>query len=443
MPQLPRRLAAMIAPILLCSAFLLAMPARVIAKDYLKIDSDPPGATVEIEGIEVGKTPYRMEIPGGYLHGAKTVFGKVLRHQMHIKLSLAGYASKEAELATGPSPWIAFDGTTYKNFGDYWTLKGDTFHFTLEKSENVFTGTIRAKLANATPVAMRPALSTEEIVKDASPAVLFLSSPDETGSGFLISSTGVAVTNAHVAQSHTSLAAKAGNGQTFQANVIYIDPTLDIALLKLDGSEFPQLTLAPAQSVQRGSTVVAIGSPSQGFHNTVTKGIVSGIGPMDGEPGSWIQTDAAINPGNSGGPLLNESGDVVGITTQKRFFSTDGRALQGIGFALSSTDLLKILHKFYPNVSPDAAPDGSPDVSSAPNNSASAQATGRVSFVSDVDGADIYIDGNFVGSAPAVFNLSAGAHNVEVKDQSGHTWHRDLDVLQNSDVKLDANLLKN
>jgi S1-C subfamily serine protease len=448
-------------------AFLLAAPVRSAAKDYLKIDTDPPGATVELEGIEVGKTPYSVAIPGGYLRGSKTAFGKVLRHQIHLTLSLEGYASKEADLAIGPSPWVAFDGTAFKNFGDYWILKSDSFHFTLEKTETVFTGTIRAKLsgsgAAAATVSMRPALSTEEIVKDASPAVLRLTGPEGSGSGFLISSTGVAVTNAHVATDLTSITAKAGNGQSFSAQVVYVDPKLDIALIKLDGSGFPQLTLATARSIQRGSTVVAIGSPSQGFANTVTKGIVSGVGPMGGEPGSWIQTDAAINPGNSGGPLLNEAGDVVGITTQKRFVSTDGRPLEGIGFALSSSDLLKVLRRFFPNVGPDTTspPADAPAVidasdassnsvsdspaaaAAAPDSSGVAERTGRITFISDVDGADIYIDGKFVGSAPAVLNLPAGSHTVEVKDQNGHTWQRDLDVLPNSDVRLDANLLKN
>jgi S1-C subfamily serine protease len=430
-----------------CTALMLFTPARIAAKNYLRIDTDPPGATVEIEGIEVGKTPYTVEVPGGYLHGSRTAFGKVLRHQMHLKLSLAGYAPKEADLATGPSPWVAFDGTGYKNFGEYYVLKADTFNFTLLKAETVFTGTVRAKLSDAAPVAMSPALTTEEIVKQASPAVLRLISAEGTASGFVISSTGVTVTNAHVAQGNASLTAKAANGQTFQADVVYIDPTLDIALLKLEGSNFPQLTLAPAQSVERGSTVVAIGSPGDGFQNSVTKGIVSGVGPLSGQPGSWIQTDTAINPGNSGGPLLNEAGDVVGITTQKRFVSTDGRPLEGIGFALSSTDLLKVLKQFFPNVSPQQS-DSPPAAQNNPppadqNSSQPAAGTGRVSFVSDVDGADIYIDGNFVGSSPAVFNLSAGSHTVEVKDQNGHTWQRDLDVLQDSDVKLNATLLKN
>jgi S1-C subfamily serine protease len=151
---------------------------------------------------------------------------------------------------------------------------------------------------------------------------------------------------------------------------------------------------------------------------------------MDGEPGTWIQTDAAINPGNSGGPLLNAAGEVVGIITQKRFHSSDGRQLQSIGFALSSTDLLSVLVRFYPNLSPDATLQ--------PEH----RGFGKVSVTSDLDAADIYIDGKFVGNAPATFNLPAGPHKIEAKGQSGTAWQRDLEVLPDSDVKLRAVLQK-
>lgn len=412
--------------LILCVFFLLC-PARNLAKDYLSINSQPSGATVELDGIVVGKTPYSVEIPGGYLRGSKSVFGKLLRHQLHLKLTLDGYLSKEMDLANGPTPWIALNGT---NHGDFWILKSATLNVTLEKAATSFSGSVQATLSNSVTVTMGPVRSTEDIVKNANAAVLLLSGSAGTGSGFLVSDTGVAVTNAHVARGQDTLTATTGNGQSFQSKVVYVDPSLDIALLKLEGSGFPQLKLALTQTVQPGSSVVAIGSPSKGFQNSVTKGIVSGLGPMKSEPGLWIQTDTAINPGNSGGPLLNGAGDVVGITTQKQFLSGDGRPLQGIGFALSSSDLLTVLQKFFPNVT-------QVQVSQEQR-----KGKGHVSVVADVEGADIYIDGKFVGNAPATFTLSSGPHKIEVKDQSGGIWSRDLEVLEDSDVKLSAKLLK-
>jgi S1-C subfamily serine protease len=406
----------------------LTTPTQILAaKDYLTINSQPSGATVEIDGIVVGTTSFSLEIPGGYLRGSRSVFGKLLRHQMHLKLTLEGYLSKEIDLASGPTPWVALNGTYH---GDFWILKTATFNVALEKAATSFIGSVQASLSNSSTITMGPALATEDIVKNANSAVLFLSSSEGTGSGFLVSDSGVAVTNAHVARGQDTLSATTGNGQTFQAKVVYVDPSLDIALLKLDGGAFPQLRLAATQTVQSGSSVLAMGTPSKGFQNSVTKGIVSGIGQMKSEPGLWIQTDTAINPGNSGGPLLNAAGDVVGITTQKQFLSGDGRPLQGIGFALSSSDLLTVLQKFFPNVT---------QVQSVQEQH---KGKGHVSITADVEGADVYIDGKFVGNAPATFALPSGTHKIEVKDQTGAVWQRELEVLEDSDVKLTAKLLK-
>jgi serine protease Do len=406
---------------------LFVAPLNVSANDPLTIKSTPSGATVELDGISVGKTPYSVEIPAGYLHGSKTVFGKLLRHQIHLKLSLDGYLSKEVDLANGPMQWVALNGT---NHGAYWILKSDTFNFTLDKAATNFTGNIQATLSGSSAVSMGPNRPTEEIVRFANPAVLFLAGSHGTGSGFLVSNTGIAVTNAHVARAENSLTATAGNGQSFEAKVVYVDANLDIALLKLNGTGFPQLRLGSIQMVQPGASVIAIGTPSKGFQNSVTKGVVSGIGQMKNEPGIWIQTDTAINPGNSGGPLLNSDGDVIGITTQKQFLSGDGRPLQGIGFALSSSDILNVLQKFFP------------DVTQIQDKSETPKGKAHVSITADVDGADVFIDGKLAGGTPASFSLASGHHKIEVKSQDGHIWQRELEILEDSDVKLTAHLLE-
>ena len=409
--------------VLLIALSMLLLPKVCSAKTYLTITSQPPGASVEINGIVVGETPYAVKIPKGYLHGSKTVFGKLLRQPLHLRLSLEGYLPREEDLTYGPLQWIALNGV---NHGNYWLLKSDTFSLALEKAATTFTGTVLTTLSNAASGTMRPALPVEDIVKVASPAVLFLQGSRGTGSGFLISETGVAVTNAHVARGETELVATTGNGQSFQSKVVYVDDKLDIALLKLEGTGFPHLQLAEISTVSPGSTVIAIGSPSKGFANSVTKGIVGGIGPMPSEVGTWVQTDAAINPGNSGGPLLNGAGEVIGITTQKEFLSGDGRPLQGIGFALSSNDLLSVLRRFYPDLSP------------APTVASASSGKGKISISADLDNAEIYVDGKFVGEAPAKLDLSAGMHKIEVKGQNGEVWERDLEVLDGSDVSLKA-----
>jgi S1-C subfamily serine protease len=409
-----------------CLLLLYVSPDLCAAKDYLTINSQPPGATVEIDGVVVGETPYMAKISGGYLHGTKSVFGRLLRHQMHVKLSLNGYFSTEADLANGPTPWVGFIGT-YR--GDYWTLKANTFNFVLEDAHTFFSGTVQETLSNTSSVTLERAMSIEEIIRRDSGAVLSLSGPDESGSGFLITDTGVAVTSAHVIDGQDSLRATTANGQTVDCKVVYVDPILDIALLKLDGSGFPKLRLAAIQTVQPGSTVLAIGTPSNGFQNSVSRGVISAIGVMKNQPGLWIQTDAALNPGNSGGPLLNGFGDVVGINTKREFLSNDGRVLQGISFALSSSDLLTVVQKFFPNVTKAEGIEQN-------------VGTGYISIVADVEGADIHIDGKLVGETPAKFVLPSGKHQIEVQNEEGQVWTRELEVLNNSEVNLRARLTR-
>lgn len=402
-------------------------------KAYLTITSTPSGASVEIDGRVVGKTPYSVEVPGAYFHGSGSVFGlkHLLGQQVHLRVFIDGYLPKEAELARGPYKWIALNGTYH---GDYWLLKAPTFDFTLDKAATAFTGNIQAVSSTTESMPTRATLSPEDIFRRANPAVLLLRGSEGTGSGFLITDTGIAVTNAHVAKQQSGLTATAGNGQTFNARVEYVDSSLDIALVKVEGTNFPHLTLGDISTIEPGSSVLAIGNPSQGFQNTVTKGIVSAIGPMPSESGTWIQTDAAINPGNSGGPLLNSSGDVVGINTQKPFVSGDGRPLQGIGFALSSTDLLSVLRRFYPNVSTVPLKD----IAEGKN-----LGKGKLLISADMDNAEIYLDGDFVGNTPSTLAVNAGIHKIEVKGPKGESWQRNIHVITDSEVSLKALLKEN
>jgi len=130
--------------VILAVSIIFALSQPLFAKDHVSITSLPPGATVEIDEIVVGKTPYELEVPGGYLHGAKSVFGKLLRQQMHLRLLLDGYLPIDADMARGPVPWIALNGTYH---GDYWLLKTSAFNFTLAKAATTFTGNVQATVA--------------------------------------------------------------------------------------------------------------------------------------------------------------------------------------------------------------------------------------------------------------------------------------------------------
>ncbi|MCI5120055.1 MAG: DegQ family serine endoprotease, partial [Candidatus Electrothrix sp. AUS4] len=153
------------------------------------------------------------------------------------------------------------------------------------------------------------------------------------GSGFLISSEGLILTNNHVVDDADTIRVRLADKREFTASVVGTDPQSDVALIKIDGSNLPTLSLGDSDKLEVGEWVIAIGSPFE-LSQTVTVGVVSAkgrsrMGISDYE--NFIQTDAAINPGNSGGPLLNIHGKVIGINTA--IFSRTGGNM-GIGFAI-------------------------------------------------------------------------------------------------------------
>ena len=159
------------------------------------------------------------------------------------------------------------------------------------------------------------------------------------GSGFVISSAeGLILTNRHVvADEQADYTVVTNDGQKLSVKVLARDPFNDIAVLKVDKKGLPEVTLGDSDQLQIGQTVIAIGNALGQYRNTVTRGIVSGIGRnvMAGDAAgrsesleNIIQTDAAINPGNSGGPLINLAGQVVAIN------SAVNRSGQLIGFSI-------------------------------------------------------------------------------------------------------------
>jgi serine protease Do len=152
------------------------------------------------------------------------------------------------------------------------------------------------------------------------------------GSGFLISSDGLLLTNAHVVDGAKEVTVKLSDHREFKAKVLGADRASDIAVLKIDGHGLPTVNLGNSDQIGVGDYVLAIGEPF-GLEETATAGIVSAKGrslPGDGYV-PFIQTDAAVNPGNSGGPLFDANGSVVGINSQ--IYSNSG-GYQGVSFAI-------------------------------------------------------------------------------------------------------------
>jgi serine protease Do len=152
------------------------------------------------------------------------------------------------------------------------------------------------------------------------------------GSGFIISADGYILTNAHVVNEADEVIVKLSDKREFKAKIIGADRRTDVALLKIDASGLPKVTVGDPGKLRVGEWVAAIGSPF-GLENTMTAGIVSAKGralPQENFV-PFIQTDVAINPGNSGGPLFNLKGEVVGINSQ--IYSRSGGSM-GLSFAI-------------------------------------------------------------------------------------------------------------
>ncbi len=152
------------------------------------------------------------------------------------------------------------------------------------------------------------------------------------GSGFIVGADGIILTNAHVVKDATEVVVKLTDRREFKAKVLGSDPKTDVAVLKINASNLPVVTLGSSDNLRVGEWVLAIGAPF-GFENTVTAGVVSAKGRSlpDDSAVPFIQTDAAVNPGNSGGPLFNARGEVVGINSQ--IYSQSG-GYQGVSFAI-------------------------------------------------------------------------------------------------------------
>ena len=454
----PRRHRFVLSAALLLAINSLSLPNLSHAQ-ALTITSNPPGATVELTEFLPEPHPLEKKFPGGYFHRTKTSFGQRLEHAMVARISLRGFVTHEIALTEGPMDWIDLHG---RHHGQYWLFKSDHFHVDLQTIASTFTGTVSAAPA-IQPAAMVPELSLEELVRRTKPAVVCLKALEVSGSGFFVTETGVIATNAHVARGDSRLLALLPNGTQLQAKVVYIDPELDLALVKAEPPSpdfaFPYLTLADASLVHQGESVLVIGNPGDAMLFSVTKGIVSAIGkfPAAG-PGTWIQTDAPINPGNSGGPLVNTRGEVVGLNTLK----VVRKNVTGIGFALSSGDLLNLLRRFYPTSvprvektasrseetnqgleevgtpSPSASSQSSTLLGSSAPSASSPDGFGYLTITSEPDSAEVYVDGKFHGNAPATLWLPSGPHEVAVKSSGFTDYSRTIEIPKSSKLTLKA-----
>jgi len=162
--------------------------------------------------------------------------------------------------------------------------------------------------------------------------------PRGVGSGFILSSDGLIMTNAHVVEGADEVIVTLTDKREFKAKLIGADKRSDVALVKIDAAGLPAVKVGDVSRLRVGEWVMAIGSPF-GLENTVTAGIVSAKQRDTGDYLPFIQTDVAINPGNSGGPLINMRGEVVGINSQ--IYSRSGGSM-GISFTIPMDEAVRV-----------------------------------------------------------------------------------------------------
>lgn len=203
--------------------------------------------------------------------------------------------------------------------------------------------------------------SVPDVVQEASPSVVSIVGQDMEltdegvdprdaliiGSGFVIRKEGWIVTNAHVMESMKKPMVITSDGKTYDVDKVIADKKTDLAIIHIKAKNLKPLVLAADSSQPEvGETVIAIGTPFYlSLHNTVTVGVVSGLGRDDDYDYKLLQTDAAINPGNSGGPLLNMKGEVVGINVQKYY----GEDVDNVGFSIPADTVRWVVEQLLIN----------------------------------------------------------------------------------------------
>jgi len=202
----------------------------------------------------------------------------------------------------------------------------------------------KQEVVNPAP-AKRVALSNADIIKKVKPATVYIETTKGAGSGMIIDANGYILTNAHVVWDVSAAKIKLSDGRLLTALVVGRDENVDLAILKISGSNFSKVELGNSDEVTQGDEVFTLGYPF-GLEGDVSfkEGTISRR--ISDESSTYLETSAEIHPGNSGGPLVNKCGQVFGmVTLSEKFDPYTNEIKEGLNYAISSTTLVPELNR--------------------------------------------------------------------------------------------------
>lgn len=334
---------------LLLTGLILVSSSRCLgdgAEKGVKFETVPSSAQVELNGSVVCSTPCSINVPAYYFGNEYTAFSKHEKEPINVRLLKEGCAPKAITITTGPLQWQNAVGMKLYEF---YLVRSNEFSVHLDAPESHDDS---YKVLDSQPKAAEERTSSacgrsttairKELVNSAMGAVVAISTPSGLGSGFLVSSDGILVTDSNLIDSYRTVTVIFFDGKTVGASSVYVDKDKDLAVAKIPGSNYPYLKLSKAMP-PAGADVFQIGSPRavSGPHtSTITQAIVIAVRRIRSH--AWIETDAPFDHDNSGGPVLDRSGEVVGVNTPKR--SAEG---PGFNISAASPEVEKLVHSHF------------------------------------------------------------------------------------------------
>jgi len=333
MPCPRLRVLFLAALILVCASFCSAGDKPV------KFETLPPGAQVEVNDSVSCTTPCSIYLPFYYFGPRFWAFAKHGTAPVSVRLLKDGCAPKTVTITTGPIRWRDNLGIGFYNFyvltNNEFKVHLDAADDSIQKSVSPTSSVERADLTTCSETA---ALVRKRVVQAAMSAVVTISTPEGSGSGFLVSPDGLLVTDAHVVGKHQSVTVTFANGKSVETSKLYMDIGAGLAVARIAGGDFPYIKLS-RNPPEPGADVFEIGAPGPGAgrqSNTVNQAIV-GFAAAE-----WIETDAPLDRANFGGPLLDRDGEVVGVNT---FIGTT--KFKGENASTSSAEVRKLVRSHF------------------------------------------------------------------------------------------------